>query len=96
MDGFRESKFGWPALGVSIAEPVVVWGASGIIYALGRWGHGPLWLEDVFAISYLAGLGGVGLAILGLIRDSRRVPAGLALLLGIVNMVLCGLPLVSV
>lgn len=95
MKEFRQAKFGWVALSVSVLEPVIVWGALGIIYAAGLWGHAPIWLEDVFALSYIAGLGALGLAVVGMIKDSRRAFAALALVLAIINLVLCGLPMVS-
>jgi len=95
MHRFTASRFGWVALVVEILQVVVVWGALGIVWASGLWGRGPLWLEGVIVYSNLAGLAGVGVAVAGLVKDSRRTVAVIALFLGVANTVLCGLPLVS-
>ena len=95
MNTFTKCRFGWVSLTVGILEVAIIWGSLGLVRATGLWGHAPLWLEDVFAISYLAGWVAVAIAIAGLVKDTHRVVAALALLLGIVNAVLCALPLVT-
>ena len=92
MKTFRECKYGFIALGISIGEITLIWGGLGVVYAAGLWGHAPLWLRDTFGLIYLAGVAALILAVVGLIKDSGRMYAALALLLGLVNLAVCGLP----
>jgi hypothetical protein len=78
---------------VSLAELIVIWGGLALVYAAGLWGHAPHWVADAFVAMYLAGLVAVAVAILGLVKDSWRVCAGLALLLGVLNLVVCAIPI---
>jgi len=93
MRGFRECRWGYIALGICIAEISSVWGSLAAVYALGIWGNAPRWLADVFMGMYLAGLAAVGIATVGLRKHSSRGLAGLALLLGVVNLVVCAIPI---
>ena len=68
-------------------------GGQAVVYATGLWGRAPHWLADFFVSMYLAGLLAVGVAALGLARDASRACAGLALLVGIVNLVACAIPI---
>jgi hypothetical protein len=93
MASLRQSKYGYLALALSLAEPAVIWGGLAAVYEAGVWGHAPQWLEGAFGIAYLAGIVALALAILGLVKDSRRRPAGLALLLALVNLFVCAIAL---
>ena len=53
------------------------------------------WLLRVFGVLYLAGLLSIPVSIIGLFRDERRWLAFFALIFGIVNIVLCGVPLIG-
>ncbi len=93
MSKFRECRYGFIALGIGIAEVTLIWGSLGVVYAMGIWGNAPKWLADIFAIMYLAGVAALAVAALGLRRDSWRGWASLALLLGALNLVVCGIPI---
>jgi hypothetical protein len=93
MKSFGQCKYGYVALGLSLAELIVIWGGQAVVYATGVWGHAPHWLADLFVSMYLAGLVAVGIAALGLAKDTSRVCAGLALLVGFINLVACAIPI---
>lgn len=93
MNSFGESKYGYVALAVSLSEIAVIWGGQGIVYAAGAWGNAPHWLADLFVLMYLAGLGAPVIAIIGLVKDARRLPAGVALLLSVLTLVVCSIPI---
>jgi hypothetical protein len=93
MKSFGQSKYGYIALSLSLAELIVIWGGQAVIYAIGLWGYAPHWLADVFVSMYLAGLIAVGVAVLGLAKDPSRLCAGLALLVGCINLVACAIPI---
>ncbi|HEV2498334.1 MAG TPA: hypothetical protein VGY31_01990 [Terriglobia bacterium] len=95
MREFSERKYGFIALGLCIAEFTFIWGSLALIYTMGLWGHAPHWLEEGFRVMYLAGVAAPAIAVLGTVKDSRRGLAGLALLLSLLNLVVCTLPLAS-
>lgn len=53
------------------------------------------WLLKIFAVLYLAGLLSIPVAIVGLFKDNPRLLAIFALVFGLVNVVLCGVPLIG-
>jgi hypothetical protein len=91
MGTFQECKYGLIALSVSIAEAVSIWGGLAVLRRLGLWGHPPAWVEGAFGAVYLAGVAGLVLAVMGLIKASGRIYAALALALGLVNFAIGGL-----
>lgn len=95
MRRFRACKYGFIALGISILEIILICGGLAVIDAMGLWGHAPLWLRDAFGTVYMVGMLGLVLSVVGLIKDSRRIYAFLALILGLVSMAICS-PLFTV
>jgi len=93
MRKFQESRYGFVALGIGLAEITFIWGSLAVVYALGIWGNAPRWLGGVFGVTYLAGLVALAVAMVGLRKDSRRGCAGVALLLGVLNLVVCAIPI---
>ena len=91
MAVFQEAKYGYVSLALSLAEPIVIWGGLAAVYEAGVWGRAPQWLAAAFGIAYLAGIVALGLAIIGLVKDLRRRPAGLALFLALLNLFVCGI-----
>jgi hypothetical protein len=84
-------RFGIVAVAIVIAEILVIAGGCGIIRLLGLWGHAPEWLEVLFKFMYVAGFGGLILAIVGLSQDDEKAYAGLALILALVSLGAFGL-----
>lgn len=95
MREFSGRKYGFVALGLCIAEFTFIWGSVALINTTGVWKHAPHWLGDGFIVMYVAGVAALAIAALGTVKDSRRGLAGLALLLGLVNLVVCAIPLAS-
>ena len=78
------------ALTVEVAEAVFMFGGLVLVRAMGMSGRAPGWLEALFGTAYLAGVVGLILAVVGLIKGSARVYALLALALGLVNFAIGG------
>ena len=95
MKRLKQSKYGYIALLLLFMELLAIWGRMEIVYALGIWGNAPQSLAYVFAFMYFGGWVAVALAALGLAKDSRRLVAGLALLLGIFSQVACSIVLLA-
>lgn len=95
MREFSERKYGFVALGLCIAELTFIWGSLALINTTGLWAHDPHWLARGFMVMYLAGVAALAIAVLGTVKDSRRGLAGLALLLSLLNLVVCAIPLAS-
>lgn len=95
MREFSGRKYGFVALGLCVAEFTFIWGSLALINTTGVWGHAPHWLADGFVVAYLAGVAALAIAVLGTVKDSQRGLAGLALLLSLVNLVVCAIPLAN-
>jgi hypothetical protein len=88
----RAGKFGCVSLALSLAEILVIWGGV----AIGRLWHQHNWqcLGNAFLHAFLvAGIGSVVFAVLGLVKDTRRTLALVALVLAVANFGICALPL---
>jgi hypothetical protein len=81
------------ALGVSIVEPVVIWGVA--IFVLHNTGHDWSWTTKPLLLVYLVGVASIPLAIVALLSGPRRWLACVALVLGAINFVICGIPLIQ-
>jgi hypothetical protein len=86
-------KYGIVAFSTCLVELVGIWIPFAVV--LQHPTASLPWLLKVFGILYLAGLLSIPVAILGLFRDERRLIAILALIFGITNIFLCGVPLVG-
>jgi hypothetical protein len=82
--------FGTIALAIALAEPALIWTVT--IIALRHPGHDWRWLESPMAVVYVIGLGAIPLAVIGLIKDAMRVPALTALVIALINVVVCAVP----
>jgi hypothetical protein len=80
MRTFRDCKYGWVALSISVIEIVIVCVGLAIIRAAGLWGRAPAWVRHFYEWACLGVPVALILAVVGLIRDSWRVCAALALL----------------
>jgi hypothetical protein len=84
-------RFGLAALTLVAAEIVVIAGGCGAIRVLGLWGRAPAWVEVLFKVAYLVGVGALVLAIVGLAKDEDKAFAALALVLGLIGLASFGL-----
>ncbi len=82
--------FGTAALAIALAEPAVIWTFSMI--AFHQSGHDWRWLESPMVVIYVVGLAAIPLAVVGLVRDGKRAPALAALVIALVNVVVCAVP----
>jgi len=85
------AHLGTTALAISIIEPLTIWGA----FALRSAGHDVNSAIKVFMCAYLAGIASIPLAVTGLLLGPKRAVACVALALGAVNFVICGIPLLQ-
>ena len=82
--------FGLAALVIALAEPAVIWTVTMMAsHQPGRDWH---WLESPMAVIYVVGLGAIPLAVIGLFKDGKRVPALAALVVALINVFVCALP----
>jgi predicted Kef-type K+ transport protein len=89
---FKPAKYGYLALGVSLAEILIIWGGTAIALSLPQ--HNWHWLRSAMMGAYsLALIASIGFAVAGLVRDARRVPAVAALVLTVVSAVICSVPI---
>ena len=91
MTRFQECKFGRVALCIAVVEPAVIWCCALGIYAVHL--AAPVWLVRSLRLVYATGILSLVLAIFGLRKDLRTNNAALALVLGIVNLVVCLIPI---
>jgi hypothetical protein len=87
------AHFGSIALGISIVEPAVIWGVA--IFVLHNTGHDWSRATKPLLLLYLVGVASIPLAIAGLLLGPRRWLACVALVLGAVDFVICGIPLIQ-
>ncbi len=93
MGDFRASRFGRVALYMAVAEPLIIWGCAMFLYAIGA--AAPHWLLRGLRLVYTLGLFSLALAVVGLKRDSTSRRAALALLISLMNLIVCALPIVG-
>jgi hypothetical protein len=90
--GFKAAKFGYLSLALSLLEIAIIWGGRSIALASPQFDWA--WPRRVMIETYGLGLpGSFALAITGLLTDAWRILAVLALVLAIVNVVICSLPI---
>jgi hypothetical protein len=87
MKAFRECRYGYISLAIGIVEVLVIWGGFALFRETAI--RAPSWTQELFRFVYFGGLMGIGLALVGLARDSWRLLAGLALLFSVLNAVMC-------
>jgi hypothetical protein len=89
------ARLGTVALMISIAQPavIVIWGAGVVVWHFPH--HDWRWMEKPLLLIYLTGAASIPLAIAGLLSGPRRWVAVVALALGAVNFVICGIPLLQ-
>jgi hypothetical protein len=92
MGKFQECRFGRVALYMAALEPLIIWGLAMALYAMHF--SAPIWLARGLRLVYTLGLFSIILAIVGLKKDSQQGNAAFALSLGLVNLVLCVVPIV--
>lgn len=87
---WRSRLYGAVALITCLVELIGIWGMTAIALHMPQknW----LWMERPLAVLYVAGLVAVPVAVIGLFRDSRRVLAVVALVLGFANVFVCSIP----
>ena len=85
-------KYGLVAFSTCLVELIGIWIPFAVV--LQHPTASAPWLLKVFGTLYLAGLLSIPVAIIGLFRDNRRLLAVFVLALGILNIFLCGLPLI--
>jgi hypothetical protein len=90
---WKPEKFGIIALATCVVELIGIWIPMAIVLR-NPYASAP-WLLRILGLLYLAGLLSIPVAIVGLFRDEQRVLALFALIFGVANIILCGLPLVG-
>ena len=93
MAEFENSKFGSVALFIAVGEPILIWVSVGVLYATHS--AAPPWLARGLRQLYALGLCAVVLAILGTRKDSSPRKAAIALVLSLLNLVVCVIPIVG-
>jgi len=90
---WEQQKFGLAALSICAVELVGIWIPMAIVLR-NPYASAP-WLLPILGLLYLAGLLSIPVAIIGLFRDERRLLSLFALLFGVANIILCGVPLIG-
>jgi hypothetical protein len=92
---WSKRRFGCISLALSSAEIIIIWGAIGLFQMPGE--HNALIFSKVTSITLLAGmLGSFGFAVAGLVSDSHRPTAFVAIVMAGVAFFICGVPLLDV
>lgn len=88
---WSKRKFGCISLAISLAETFIVYGGV-LLVQTSKQPHAPPLIVSVASTAWLVGgLGSFGFAVAGLVADSHRMAALIALVLTIVTFVVCGL-----
>jgi hypothetical protein len=90
MRTFRDCKYGCVALSISVIEIIIVCVGLAIIRAAGLWGHAPAWVRHFYEWACLGVPAAFILAVAGLVKDSWRICAAVALVLAVVTAVVYG------
>lgn len=95
MHRHYSAQCGSLALAVSISVPIFI--AASFVAGFGErsLGHPAVWMVDAVRLATIGGVAGVALAALGLISNSGRRIAVLALLLSVFNLAVGGLMFTS-
>lgn len=87
---WSERKCGCLSLGFSLGEILIIVSAGVLVHTPGE--HNMRILSKVSSIAALIGLlGSFGFAIAGLVMDSRRFTAFVAMIVSVVTFIICGL-----
>jgi len=86
-------KFGLIGFSICLIELVGIWVPFSMLLRAPN-ASAP-WLLRSFGVLYLAGLLSLPVSIVGLFKDNPRTPALIALVFGIVNIYVCGVPLIG-
>jgi hypothetical protein len=87
--------FACTSLALSLAEIVIMWGAAAIVQTSEQQQHMRLIRNVVDDTWILGGLSSLGFAVAGLVADSHRMTAFVAVIVAIVAFSICGLLLIS-
>ena len=88
LEQFRFSKFGLIALAGCVLEPAVIWGT--ISRMVGVHGDVPHNVLNLLFVVYAMGCVAIVLSLIGLFFDRVKYFAVTALILGLVNVAVCG------
>jgi hypothetical protein len=88
--GFKSRRFGTVALTIAFLEITFIYGLSFIAMRMPQ--HNWDWLRDPLAYVYVGGILAIPVAVIGLIKDTKRTTALLALVMSLANMFLCSWP----
>jgi hypothetical protein len=84
-------RFGCISLALSLAETLIVYGAAVLVQTSRQPHASPLILKMASTTCLVGGLGSLGFAVAGLVADSRRMTALIALIVTMATFVVCGL-----
>jgi hypothetical protein len=88
---WSKRKFGSISLALSLAETLIVYGAAVLVQTSRQPHASPLLLKVAITTWLLGGLGSFGFAVAGLVADSRRMTAFVAMIVTIAVFFVCGL-----
>lgn len=89
---WSRSKFGCISLVLSLAEIGIIWSPLALVWTSGK--HlTPLVVTVSSTTWLLGGLVSFGFAVAGLVTDSNRVAALIAVIVAVVTFLVCGLPM---
>jgi len=84
-------KYGCWAMGASLAELLLTWGGTAIALSLPE-NDWHLLKGTMIQVYFWGFVSSIVLAVVGLFRDARRIPAMLALVLTVVSLGVCSIP----
>lgn len=88
---WSKRKFGCISLAVSLAETLIIYGAV-VLVQTSRQPHAPPLILKMASTTWLiGGLGSLGFAVAGLVADSHRMTAFVAVIVTIATFLICGL-----
>lgn len=85
--------YGRVALLTCLIELIGIWGTTAITAQMPQKDF--YWLVRPMAVLYVAGLASIPVAVIGLLKDTRRAFALVALVLGLVNTLVCGIRFIA-
>ncbi len=88
---WSKRKFGCISLALSLAETLIIYGAVVLVQTSRQPHASPLILRMASTTWLVGGLGSLGFAVAGLVADSHRMAAFIALIVTIVTFLVCGL-----
>jgi hypothetical protein len=88
---WSKRKFGCISLALSLAETLIIYGAAVLVQTSRQPHASPSILRMASTTWLVGGLGSLGFAVAGLVVDSHRTTALIALIVTIVTFLVCGL-----